>query len=181
MPAHLLEISQHLSHEEIHRRFRSCKNIHERERWHALSLLTNPNQPTTPEKVAAAIGRTPDSIRKIVHRYNRQGPEGLTDHRKAHSGRKLILNDQQRSELVERLKKEPEDGGLWTAPKVAAWVKQKTGTKVSHVTGWQYLQRLGFSLRVPRPRHSDAATPAEQTVWKKNHRSHNLTAHHPAS
>jgi hypothetical protein len=60
------------------------------------------------------------------------------------------------------------DGGLWSGPKVARWVKEKTGKTVSAVTGWQYLRTLGFALLRPRPKHSEAATPEMQTIWKKN-------------
>ncbi len=58
------------------------------------------------------------------------------------------------------------DGGLWTGPKVAAWIEEKTGTKTHPQRGWVYLKRLGFSLRRPRPRHAKA-DPEEQETFKK--------------
>jgi transposase len=80
------------------------------------------------------------------------------------------LNQAQEEALVKTLEKDAPGLGLWTGPKVATWISQKTKQKVSDVTGWQYLRRLGYSLQVPRPQHRKAATPEEQATFKKNSR-----------
>ena len=59
------------------------------------------------------------------------------------------------------------DGGLWTGPKVADFLSNILGKKVSKVTGWHYLINMGFSLQVPRPAHEKRATPEEQEAFKK--------------
>ena len=59
------------------------------------------------------------------------------------------------------------DGGLWTGPKVAAWMATRLGRKVWPQRGWDYLRRLGHSPQVPRPRHAKAASPEEQAEYKK--------------
>ena len=59
----------------------------------------------------------------------------------------------------------PPDHGLWSGPKVAAYVKERFGVAVRNQTGWQWLKDLGFRLVVPRPRHPKAATPEQQRVW----------------
>ena len=52
---------------------------------------------------------------------------------------------------------------------MACWIAGVTGrTKVAPQRGWDYLQKLGFSLRRPRPRHAkadDAAQAAFKKVW----------------
>ena len=53
-----------------------------------------------------------------------------------------------------------------TGRKVAAWIKEHTGRQVHPQRGWEYLRRLGGTLRVPRPRHAKA-DPAEQDALKK--------------
>ena len=81
--------------------------------------------------------------------------------------------------LVERLGGEqraaltapPGDGGLWTGPKVAAWMAARLGRKVWPQRGWDYLRRLGHSPQVPRPRHAKAASPEEQAEYKKARRA----------
>jgi transposase len=62
----------------------------------------------------------------------------------------------------------PADGGLWTSPKVAAWISEVLGRPVSAVTGWKYLKRLGFTLQTPRLQHQAAASGEEQQALKKN-------------
>lgn len=119
------------------------------------------------EQVADVIGRSPDWVRKLARRYNKEGVKGLIDKRKRNGNRK-ILNKKEQKHLKAALTERPVDGGLWTGPKVANWMSEKLGRKVSAVTGWHYLQFLGFSLKVPRPRHTDTASPAQQRTFKKN-------------
>jgi transposase len=66
------------------------------------------------------------------------------------------------------LRATPDDGGLWTAPKVAAWIAERTGMTVDASTAWRAMRRLGFTLQVPRPRHRGAATAEEQAAFKKS-------------
>jgi transposase len=72
------------------------------------------------------------------------------------------------SELDAALRAPAPDGGLWTAPKVAAWVGGRTGRSVHETTAWRAMRRLGFTLQVPRPRHARAAGEREQARFKKS-------------
>src|SRR5918911_781015 len=60
----------------------------------------------------------------------------------------------------------PADGGLWTGPKVAAWMGVRLGREVWPQRGWDYLRKLGYSAQ--RPRHAKAASPEEQAAYKKS-------------
>jgi transposase len=60
------------------------------------------------------------------------------------------------------------DGGLWTAPKVAARITAKTGQEAHQTTAWRAMRRLGFSLQVPRPANKRRASIEEQTEFKKD-------------
>ncbi|WP_390625405.1 winged helix-turn-helix domain-containing protein [Paludisphaera soli] len=53
----------------------------------------------------------------------------------------------------------PPDGGLWTGPKVAVYVRDLWGVIVAESTGWRWLRAPGFSLQVPRPRHPGPPRP----------------------
>ena len=55
--------------------------------------------------------------------------------------------------------------GLWSGPKVAAWISETLERPVSDVSGWKYLRRLGWTLQTPRPQHQAAATPDEQQAF----------------
>ena len=168
MPYPHLTIVSHLTPKEIHKRYRSCEHVVEREHWQMLWLMTREDYQRSAEEAAKVIGRTPASVRHVIRRYNKEGPDGLKDKRRGNSGRKPVLTRRQQKKLFRELQGESPDGGLWTGPKVTAWVEKHAKVRVSNVTGWQYLRLLGFSLQVPRPRHTEAATPAEQAVWKKN-------------
>jgi transposase len=100
----------------------------------------------------------------VLHRWNADGPAGLTDRRKA-NGSKPRLTDAQRGELLAALKKRPPDDGLWTGPKVARSVRDRWGVAVWPQTGWRWLKDLGFTLQVPRPQHPRSASPAARRRW----------------
>jgi transposase len=69
--------------------------------------------------------------------------------------------------LAERVKRPPEDGGLWSGPKVAAWMARHLGLAEVHPQrGWEALKRIGWSLQAPRPRHPRAATPERRAAFR---------------
>jgi transposase len=153
-----------LTHEEIDQRYRSCSDAAEKTRWHVLWLVTRPDQPLSATAAARLVGFTPAWGRAILTRYNARGPEALIDRRRD-NGAGFKLTPQQQAELFAALHKPPPDHGLWSGPKVAAFVKDRFGVTIVKQTGWQWLKELGFRLVVPRPRHPKAATREQQQVW----------------
>ena len=159
-----LPVVGHLTHEEINRRYRGCPDAAEKTRWHVLWLVTRPERPLSATKAAELVGLTPAWGRSILKRYNARGADALTDGRRD-NGADPKLSPGQRTELFAALRAGPPDGGLWSGPKVAAFVRGRWGVGVCPQTGWQWLKDLGFRLVVPRPRHPKAATPEQQKVW----------------
>ncbi len=159
-----LPVAEHLTAEEIDRRYRGCTDVAEKSRWHVLWLVTRPDRPLSATQAAKLVGFTPAWGRAILKRYNAHGPDALTDGRRE-NGSNPKLTPEQQAELFGVLQLEPPDGGLWSGPKVAAFVKDRFGVEVWPQTGWQWLRDLGFRLVVPRPRHPKAATPEQQRVW----------------
>jgi transposase len=162
-----LPIAPHLSHEEIARRYRACRSGVVKTHWPALRLLTRPGDPPTPAAVAPQLGLSAGWVRALIKRWNADGPDGLADRRKGANGGRPKLTTDQRVDLWAALQQPPPGGGLWTGPKVAAYVRDRRGVVVCKQTGWEWLRGLGFSLQVPRPSHPGAATPAEQRAWKR--------------
>jgi transposase len=113
------------------------------------------------------VGLSVITTRAVLRRWNDQGPAGLADRRQA-NGSKPRLSSAQRADLFAALKKRPPDGGLWTGPKVAAYVRDRWGVRVWPQTGWRWPRDLGFTLQVPRPRHPKSAGPAARRRWGKN-------------
>jgi transposase len=162
-----LPIAPHLTHDEIARRYRACRCGVEKTHWQALWLLTRPGDPPTPAEVAPQLGLSPGWVRALIQRWNADGPDGLADRRKAANGGKPKLTTDQQIDLWSALQQAPPDGGLWTGPKVTAYVRRRWGVAVCKQTGWEWLRGLGFSLQVPRPSHPGAATPAARRAWKR--------------
>jgi transposase len=161
-----LPIAPHLNPDEITSRYRACRDGREKAHWQVLWLLTRTGEPPTPAEVASRVGLTPAWVRTLLKRWNAEGPGGLADRRAAKNGGKPKLSDEQQAALFEALQGGPADGGLWTGPKVAAYVRDHWDVTVRPETGWRWLNRLGLSLQVPRPRNPKAAT-AEQQEWKR--------------
>jgi hypothetical protein len=75
------------------------------------------------------------------------------------------------SPLKERIKAPPDDGGLWSGPKIARWLAKFHGVRSVHdQRGWDALIAIGYSIQQPRPRHPDAATDEDRAALKKSSR-----------
>jgi transposase len=138
----------------------------EKVRWHALWLLARTDEPRTPAQVARLVGLSDVTVRDVLKRWNAHGPDGTRDLRKG-NGAAPKLNARQRDALYAALQKRPPDGGVWTAPKVARYVRDRWQVKVCPETGWRWLRELGFTLQVPRPSHPNAADTSARRGWKK--------------
>jgi transposase len=115
-------------------------------------------QRATLTEIMAATGYRPRTIREIAQRYRQFGPVALVDQRMRSQGAPPILGAEQQQELRQALQHAPPDGGVWTGPKVAQWIADKTGRRVHRQRGWDYLRRL---KEVCAPTHADtqAAQP----------------------
>jgi transposase len=157
-------VADHLTLEELERRFRACRDARERSHFQVVFLRKKGWETSM---VAEVCGYKPDWVRQLIRRYNKLGPDSLGD-RRENNGKEPLLSEDLMRELHDAVvSSEPSSGGLWTGPKVAQWMSGKLGRHVSPQLAWDYLQRLRLSKQTPRPRHS-AATAEEQDRFKKN-------------
>ena len=164
-------VSLHFPIAVLKQRYLDCQCPRERTHWHIIWLLADTEDPRTPSEVAKIVGCTADWVRKLLKRYNAEGEQAMLDKRKNNGGRRF-LDETQQAALLAALAGPPADGGLWTGPKVAAWISEELQRPVSAVSGWKYLKRLGYTLQTPRPQHQASATPeAQQTFKKKTQRA----------
>jgi transposase len=154
----------HLTYDELGERFRRCPDGRQKARWQALWLLRRPQAPYSAAQAAAVVGLTADAVRKPVHRYNAGGPAAVQRHAGG-QGRQPRLSAAQQEQLKGELLGRAPDGGLWTGPKLARRIAARTGRPLHQATGWEWLRKLGFTPQRPRPRNTQAASPAEQAVW----------------
>ena len=163
-----LAVAGHLSAAELGRRYRAARDQVERGHLQVVWLLV---QGRSRSEVARVMGLSGLWVAEVVRRYNAKGPDGLGDRRRGNAGAKPLLGAEDEAALRAALTAPPGDGGLWTGPKVAAWMATRLGRKVWPRRGWDYLRRLGHSPQVPRPRHAKAASPEEQAEYKKARRA----------
>jgi len=162
-----IPVVPHLRPRKIHHRYRSCRDPHEKTRWHVIWLLTRPGPKRSAHAVSKLVGVSSAWAAEILKRWNAHGPDGLLDGRRE-NGQKPLLSARQRDALSAALRDRAPDGGLWTGPKVGLYVRARWDITVNPATGWKWLKRLGFTLQVPRPSHPKAASPVERRRWKKS-------------
>jgi transposase len=160
-----IELKPHLSTDQLYERYRACRKPNEKARWRALYLIS---RGTTAAEAARRVGRTSGWVTQLTRRYNGRGPEAVPDRRGQAKPGPPPRVAAVASELDAALRSDAPDGGLWTAPKVARWIEERTGQAVHESTAWRAMRRLGFTLQVPRPRHARAASAREQARFKKS-------------
>ena len=153
-----LAVAGHLSLDEMGRRYRRARDPVARGQWQIVWLVA---QGRLAREVAATTSYSTKWVGAIVRRYTADGPAGVGDRRHANPGGTPALSPEQRAELNAALDGPAPDGGLWSGPKVAAWIAARTGRAVGPQCGWEYLVRLGCALRRPRPRHAKADAEAQ--------------------
>lgn len=160
-----ITLAKHLRNEELKTRYQSSTDPVESRRWHLLWLVA---QRWYLLDAAESVGVSYSYARKVVYAYNQGGAEAIKNRRRGRQmSSRALLSVAQQAELDPALQAPAPDGGLWSGPKVARWIAQRTGREHVHPQrGWDYLQRLNYSGQHPRPRHVHADADA-QAAFKK--------------
>jgi transposase len=158
----------HLSPAELEARYEAAADPVSKSHFHAIWLLSLDYKT---EEVAAILSFSARWVQRLVKRYNEHGPGSLGDRRLSNGAAPAILTPGALFSLKERLKTPPDDGGLWTGPKVAHWLAQFHGLKSVHdQRGWDALIAVAYSIQKPRPRHPETASEEERDRLKKTAR-----------
>lgn len=158
-----IHVEPHLTVEELFARFRSARDGTATRRFQVVWLAASGK---LSREITEATGYGRDWVFRIIKRYNEEGPGSLEDARSNNGGHGRVLTDEDIEALRERLETPPPDGGLWTSPKVAAWMTKRVGRPVDFKLAWDYLKRMGYTLQQPRPSHTKA-DPEAQDAFKK--------------
>lgn len=159
-----VQVADHLSFEDIERRYREAKGGIERSHYQIIWFLA---QGRTPAEVSALTRYSRDRIYKLLRRYNEQGPGALGDQRRHNPGQTPLLDAVQQAQLWQALQTPPGDGDLWDGPKVARWMSEVLGRPIHPQRGWEYLKSLEMRRRRPRPEHVESDLESQE-AWKKN-------------
>ena len=159
-------LNPYLSSPQLRERYRTCSEVKEVRRWPALWLI---RQGQSAQEAARTVGLCPAWVRRVVQRYNPNGPAAVQDgHSQNPGGRRPRVSGKPQQHLSRLLERPPPDGGLWSGAKGALWLEQQTGQKPYPQLGCVYLRRLGLTPQQPRRRHVQAASRAQQGAFKKN-------------
>jgi transposase len=160
----MARIIDHLPVEELEARYRAARDATEARHIQAIWLLA---QGRTFLEVAEVLAFAPRWLEELAARYNALGPAALGDQRRRNGRAASLLREDVLAALAERLRTPPENGGLWSGPKVAAWMARHLGlARVHPQRGWEALKRIEWSLQAPRPRHPRAATPEQRVAFE---------------
>src|SRR3954462_1180574 len=160
----MARIVDYLSVEALEARYRAARDAIEARHTQAIWLLA---QGRTFVEVAEVLAFVPRWVEELAARYNALGPAALGDQRRRNGRAASLLTEDVLVALGERVRTPPGAGGLWSGPKVAAWMAQHLGlARVHPQRGWEALQRIGWSVQAPRPRHPRAATPEQRAAFK---------------
>ena len=158
-------VAGHLSVAELEERYLSCSDVTSSRHFQTIWLLAKGRGVG---EVSDIVGFVPRWIDELVVRYNADGPAALGDLRRHNGAPARVLTPQILERLLLRLPDPPDDGGVWTSKKVAAWLAGELGlVSVGVQRGWEALRAVGWSVQKPRPKNPKAATPEEAEAFKK--------------
>ena len=135
-----MTVADHLTLNELWRRVKKAKDPIEKDCflavYHANGASPPRGSPKSPSTPPAGSRRrcSPSSPRR--------------------NGRGCLVSPE--GAILELYRAPPPDGGLWTGPKLRAWVERELGKKLSFYPIYRLVREMGFALRVPRPRHAKA-------------------------
>ncbi len=161
----MAQVADHLSVSALEEKDRSCPDVTAARPVQAIWLLAKGHAIAA---VSATVSYARRWVERLLARYNTQGLQALGDLRRRNGTSPSVLTPDLLDKLKDRLREPPPDGGLWTSPKVAAWMACELGlTQVAPQRGWEALKAIGWSVQKPRPRHPASATPEEREAFQK--------------
>ena len=114
--------------------------------------------------VPAATGSSRRWVQEAARRSNRPGPPVPHARRPRNPRGAALLAAAAQQELVAAVAGAAPDGGVWSGPKVAAWIGTRPGRRVQARRGGAYFRRLRYRPKAPRPAHA-GADAAEQAAF----------------
>lgn len=161
----MVSIAGHLSLDGLDQGYRSAPDGTTARHFEVIRLLFKGHSTTD---VSDLTGFGVRWIDELVVRYNAFGPNSLGDLRRHNGKPASLLTVEALAALRQRLGDAPDDGGVWTSKKAAAFIATFHGLSSCSVQrGWEALKAIGWSIQVPRPKNPQGATEEEQQTFKK--------------
>jgi len=145
--------------EELRDAFKENTEARQRDRLQAIQLASTGRH--THEEIAHLLGRARSTVQLWLDQYEAGGLPRLLE-RKSAPGKSSELR---RPEVQAQLQAGLKTGRWRTAAQIAAWLAQTHGIKRVAGSLYYWLGKVGGTLKVPRPAHTEQ-NPAAQAEFK---------------
>lgn len=171
-PVRLPELSSEAIAELDHL-YRTTDDV--RLRMRAQMVLLAAEQRMLAPEIARIVRTDDETVRAWLRRYRAEGIAGLAD--APRPGVKPKVTPEYRAQLLETVRQRPRSLGqpysLWTLQRLADYMAEQTGIRVSHITVRAYLKANGIVLS--RPQHKITSPDPEYEVKKRRLKTSAIT------
>ena len=165
MPAPLRLRLDQATREAVAERYERTSAPIERTNAHVVLLA---DEGRSVAEIAWLVRRGRDQVGKILHRFEREGVDGLVPRK--HTGRPLGVTPAWLAELQRVIDLDPHtvgvDSAVWTTRLLADYLAEATGHRAGIEAVRVHLHRLGYVCK--RPTWSLKRKATEQAGWVKN-------------
>jgi transposase len=159
--------------EELANLYRTTRDV--RLRTRAQMILLAAEQHMVAADIAKIVRSDEQTVRRWLKRYLAEGMEGLSD--APHPGTTPIVTDAYQTQLIQVARQRPrsldQPYSLWTLQRLADYLAEQTGIRVSDETVRRYLQAAGIVFS--RPQHKITSPDPEYEVKKRRLKTHEST------
>jgi transposase len=163
-PIKVSELSQS-DIDELHILYDKTKQV--RMRTRAQMILLSAEQNMTPQQISEIVRKNDQTVRRWIKRYNAEGINGLYDAPRPGAPEKVTPEYCER--LLNVVRQRPraleQPYSLWTLARLADFMAEETGIRVSAVTVRRVLKTGGIVLS--RPQHTISSPDPEYKVKKR--------------
>ena len=171
-----MNVKNHHTTKELKTLYRSQDNARLARRIHAVYLASKGW--SCPE-IMTIMGSGRRTIQQWVHKYNKDGIDGLRE--KPRPGQPTKLPRKAESRFCKRIEAGPtkKDGvSVLNGPAIRRILEREFGVLYSRQGLYDLLHRLGYSCLCPRPQH-EKADPQVQEQFKKTSSKHWIKSSQP--
>ncbi len=151
--------------EELANLYRTTRNM--RLHTRAQMVLLAAEQHMVAAEIAKIVRTDEQTVRRWLKRYQAEGVAGLSD--APHPGTRPIVTPEYKAQLVLVARQRPRSLGqpysLWTCPRLADYMAEQTGIRVSGETVRRYL--VANDIVLSRPQHMITSPDPEYAVKKR--------------
>jgi len=138
-----------------------------RYRTRAQMVLLSAEKGLKAEDIAQIVRESHVTVLRWLKRYMAEGVEGLKD--VPRPGRSTVVTDAYRKQLLENVRRRPRsldhEYSMWTLQRLADYMAEETGIRVSHETVRRELAKEGIVFS--RPQHTISSPDPEYKVKKR--------------